>query len=109
MDSYEYYVDSLIKNGGSIFRVFFVNDISEIDMDNLGDHWTVGKDFIGDIADNNREYYGEGKKLDIVIEAYVEPNSITVDGVDVSGNPHEKEVNVKDGKSIVVKNIYEYD
>jgi antitoxin component YwqK of YwqJK toxin-antitoxin module len=108
LDSYESEVEDLIENGGNIYRVLFVDNLSEINLKDMGNHWTTSRDNVIDVAEINQQYYGKNKQKVIVIEGYVEPNSITIEGVDVKGNPHEKEVNIKEGKGVKIKQIFEY-
>jgi antitoxin component YwqK of YwqJK toxin-antitoxin module len=108
LESYESEVEDLIENGGNIYRCLFVDDISEVKLNDIGHHWTISRDNVIDVIEINQQYYGKDKKKTIVIEAYVEPNSITIDGVDVKGNPHEKEVNIIKGKDVKIKQIFEY-
>jgi antitoxin component YwqK of YwqJK toxin-antitoxin module len=108
LDSYESEVEDLIENGGNIYRVLFVDNLSKINLKDMGNHWTTSRDNVIDVAEINQQYYGKNKQKVIVIEGYVEPNSITIEGVDVKGNPHEKEVNIKEGKGVKIKQIFEY-
>jgi antitoxin component YwqK of YwqJK toxin-antitoxin module len=108
LDSYESEVEDLIENGGNIYRVLFVDNLSEINLKDMGNHWTTSRDNVIDVAEINQQYYGKNKQKVIVIEGYVEPNSITIEGVDVKGNPHEKEVNIINGKDVKIKQIFEY-
>ena len=108
LESYESEVEDLIENGGNIYRVLFVDNLSEVNLKDMGNHWTTSRNNVIDVAEINRQYYGKNKQKVIVIEGYVEPNSITIEGVDVKGNPHEKEVNIINGKDVKIKQIFEY-
>jgi antitoxin component YwqK of YwqJK toxin-antitoxin module len=108
LESYESEVEDLIENGGNIYRVLFVDNLSEVNLKDMGNHWTTSRNNVIDVAEINQQYYGKNKQKVIVIEGYVEPNSITIEGVDVKGNPHEKEVNIKEGKGVKIKQIFEY-
>jgi antitoxin component YwqK of YwqJK toxin-antitoxin module len=108
LESYESEVEDLIENGGNIYRVLFVDNLSEVNLKDMGNHWTTSRNNVIDVAEINQQYYGKNKQKVIVIEGYVEPNSITIEGVDVKGNPHEKEVNIINGKDVKIKQIFEY-
>lgn len=94
LDNYKYQVDNLIKNGGKIYRVIFANSPEDIKMSNLGHSWTTDQSNIDDYSDSLWSNYGSGKKNMYVVVAEVGPNNINNNGVDISGNPEEKEVNI---------------
>ena len=94
IEDYKYVVDRLIQNGGKVYRVIFANSPEEIRMDDLGVHWTIDESNIDAYLDSLWSNYGKGKKNSYVVVAEVGPNNITNRGVDVAGNPEEKEVNI---------------
>ena len=108
LELYESEVEDLIENGGNIYRVLFIDNLSEVNLKDMGNHWTTSRNNVIDVAEINQQYYGKNKQKVIVIEGYVEPNSITIEGVDIKGNPHEKEVNIINGKDVKIKQIFEY-
>jgi hypothetical protein len=94
IEDYKYVVDRLIQKGGKVYRVIFANSPEEIRMDDLGVHWTIEESNIDYYIDSLWTHYGNGKKNSYIIVATVGPNNITNRGVDVAGNPEEKEVNI---------------
>ena len=94
IEDYKYVVDRLIQKGGKVYRVIFANSPEEIRMDDLGVHWTIDESNIDAYLDSLWTNYGKGKKNSYVVVAEVGPNNITNRGVDVAGNPEEKEVNI---------------
>ncbi len=102
-------VRRLNKEGGKVYRVLFTNDISDIDKDSLGksDSWTTSKENAQAIVEVNHKFYGEGKEKAFLIEADVKPDNVTIKDVDVKGNPHEKELGIKDANNLSIANIYQ--
>jgi hypothetical protein len=94
IEDYKYVVDRLIQKGGKVYRVIFADSPEEIRMDDLGIHWTIDESNIDAYIDSLWTNYGKGKKNSYVVVAEVGPNNITNRGVDVAGNPEEKEVNI---------------
>lgn len=94
LEEYKYRVDHLIKNGGKVYRVLFADSPEEIKLADFGTHWTTESYNIDEYLDNLWTNYGTGKKKAYVVVAVIGPNNITNRGVDVSGNPEEKEVNI---------------
>jgi hypothetical protein len=62
LDSYESEVEDLIENGGNIYRVLFVDNLSEINLKDMGNHWTTSRDNVIDVAEINQQYYGKNKQ-----------------------------------------------
>jgi hypothetical protein len=108
-DYWEYYyaVESLEEKGGKLYRVLFVNDLKEINVKEIGDSWTISKYEVEIVAETNKMYYGEKKKMSIVVEIETEPHNITIEGVDLIGNPHEKEVNIINFDKTKILGFYE--
>lgn len=94
LGNYDYDVYQLHERGGKVWRVIFANSPDEVNMKDIGNHWTTDPSNISDYVDHNWEWYGKDKKHVYVIQATVGPNNISNTQVDVSGNPHEKEVNI---------------
>jgi hypothetical protein len=94
LGNYDYDVHKLHEKGGKVWRVIFANSPDEVNLKDLGNHWTTDSSNISDYVDQNWEYYGKDKKHVYVIEATIGPNNVSNELVDVSGNAHEKEVNI---------------
>jgi len=95
LDSFE----GLYNKGGQVYRLIYVNSEDEIDRENLGDHWTISTYEIDTLANNFLDWgkmYGGGKKLPYMITLKTEPKNVSIDNVDVEGNPEEKEINIID-------------
>ena len=95
------------KNGGNLYRVLFVNDVNEINLVDLGGSWTLSKYNAMDIVELNFGYYGVGKSKAIIVEVETPPNNITLKGVDLEGNPIEKEVGIIDFSLLKTINLYQ--
>lgn len=52
-----------------------------------------------------KDMYGDGKKIAFLIEIEVESHNVSVENVDIQGNPEEKEINVLDTNKIKILNI----
>jgi hypothetical protein len=94
LDEYKWQVDKLIADGGSVFRILFVNHLSEIDTRNFGTHWCSGRYHLCEYGSELNMHYGNGKTCSFIVEAIVPPQSISNEKVDIYGNPKEKEVNI---------------
>ena len=104
---YKTAVDGLIKKGGSIYRVLFVESENDIDENNLGTYWTVHSSNIDKYVDNLADNADEGTQP-YVIQAKVPPNSVSNQGVDIRGNPDEEEVNIVANKDDITYTVHEY-
>lgn len=104
---YKNTVDSLIKKGGSIYRVIFVKSVNDIDEKNLGNYWTIHSSNIDRYIGNLGEDAGEDAQP-YVIEAKVPPNSVSNEKVDIAGNPDEEEVNIVANKDDITYTVHEY-
>ena len=107
LEEYKYRVDHLIKNGGKVYRVLFADSPEEITLTDFGHHWTTESYNIDEYLDSLWSNYGAGKKNAYVVVAIVGPNNITNRGVDVSGNPEEKEVNIINPRQAKYE-VYQY-
>jgi GNAT superfamily N-acetyltransferase len=107
LNYYKNTVDSLIKKGGSIYRVLFVKSINDINEKNLGNYWTIHSSNIDRYGDNLSDNADEGTQP-YVVQAKVPPNSISNQGVDISGNPDEEEVNIVANKDDITYTVHEY-
>lgn len=98
-----------VKNtkGGKLYRCLFVDSKEEINISNLGKHWTLEDYYIEDYINNIETYYRNGKKMCIVIELYTEPNNIKFGTI--HENPNEMEVNVIDFSKTKIVNYYIYE
>lgn len=109
-DELDYYISDLehkYKHGGSLFRVVFINDESELNLDDLGMSWIMDKWYLDYFIGNHWMYYGKGKKHAYVFEVITEPNNVTIPS-DLRGNPEEKEVNIIDMSRVKLKNLWSY-
>jgi hypothetical protein len=95
------------NQGGFVYRIIFVNSIEELNLNDIGQHWTLETYYIDDFIDNLWMHYGKNKKIAAVIELYTEPNNITP-ASDVVGNPEEKEINLIDLAKTKINKLYQY-
>jgi hypothetical protein len=107
LGEYDYAVHKLHGQGGRVWRVIFANSPDEVNLKDIGNHWTTDSANISDYVHQNWEYYGKDKKHVYVVEATIGPNNVSNTSVDVSGNPHEKEVNIINPKKATYK-LYNY-
>lgn len=96
LGTYQYNVWDLHEHGGEVYRVIYANSHEEVKMnpDEIGGHWTVRLSNIDDYLYKNWKSYGQGKKDYYIAVATIGPNNISNEGVDVAGNPEEKEVQI---------------
>lgn len=85
-------VDTLYAKGGQLWRVIFVPSADDIDVNDLGLHWTNQWN-IDRVSQLMWDYHG-GVNNEFIIKIQVAPHSISVSGVDILGNVEEEEVNV---------------
>jgi len=84
------------EKGGYIYRLIYVDSVDDINLDDMGKHWAVDDYIVNDLHDSGwKENFGKGEH-GFVITLEVEPKNISIDNVDIEGNPEEKEVNVID-------------
>lgn len=93
LDFYNRAINELNKNGGTVYRLVFLEDISDLDTDKLGVHWTLEIDqlsnFYNSLNDNKGDPY--------LITGYLKPNQINEEHSYAAFGqlPHELEVNLK--------------
>ena len=90
-------VDTLDSDGGTVYRVVFLRDFSELNREELGWHWTVDYDIAArDYASGaeGQHHQKGGKNVAVLLTCKTPPNNVTNKTVDVRGNPEEKEVNI---------------
>jgi len=107
LNYYRSEVDSLIKNGGEIYRLIFAKSENDIDEKNIGNHWTVHSSNIDKYVFNLGEDAGEDTRP-YVVKAKVPPNSVSNKDVDIRGNPDEEEVNIVANKDDITYTVHEY-
>jgi hypothetical protein len=95
-------VNHLSEYGGEVYRYIALNDISELDLKNIGDHWTIERYLAEDIADRWTFTHNHGGKQKFIIEATIPAKSVSIYSVDLYGNPEEQEVNPTKINSIKV-------
>jgi hypothetical protein len=99
---------SLWDRGGKLYRLIYANSEEEIDKENLGHHWTISEYEIEYLQDKGwKDMYGEGKAKAFLITVEVEPHNVSVEHVDIQGNPEEKEINIIDDSKLKVVDIKE--
>lgn len=88
-------ISELQKTGGEVYRLVFLKDKSDLNTDELGDHWTLQNDF-GGFYNSLRDDYWEDGLYPYVITAKIEPNSINVyDSLEYYTElPNELEINL---------------
>ena len=93
LESFLNAVNHISEYGGKVYRYITLNDISELDLKNIGDHWTIEKYLAEDIAERFTYTYNQGSKQKFLIEATIPAKSVSINSVDLTGNPEEQEVN----------------
>lgn len=101
-------VNSLVNNGGKIYRVVFADSPKQIEVENFGRHWVADSGDLGMIGDNLRNYFGQGANA-YIIEATVPAGVVTNANVDIAANPEEREVGMVSNPQGVSYKIYEAD
>ena len=92
-------VDAIIKGGGTLYRIVFLQKFEDLNRTELGHHWTVDRDVIDDYIEGvEGRTHSEGKDVYVLLTAETPPNNIENLSVDVRGNPEEKEVNIVNPK-----------
>lgn len=96
-EEWEWYnnmIKDLNKNGGEVYRLVFLDNISDLDDKELGEHWCLEFDQLSIFYDSLEGAEGE---LPYLIKGYLKPNQIDVDkSIETSKElPHELEVNLK--------------
>lgn len=71
-------VQQLQKEGGTIYRLVFLNDKKDLNVTQLGHHWTIKNEFNHLYNELYDELEDKGKSPYIII-AEIEPDSIHVD------------------------------
>jgi len=114
---YKKTVEDIYKNGGLIYRIIFANKKEDINLDNLGAHWTIygDKEHISnleaDLAEEMLEFANEEDDYENIMEfsflitAETKSGNINVDAVDLWDFLNEAEVNINDAKYIKIKSI----
>ena len=88
-------VDHLIEKGGYVYRVVFLEKFEDLNKTQLGSHWTVDHDVLEEYIESVAgRSHSKNKDVYVELVAHVPPNNIENLGVDVRGNPEEKEVNI---------------
>jgi len=96
-EEWEYYnnmIKTLNKKGGEVYRLVFLDNISDLDDKELGEHWCLEFDQLSNFYDSLEETEGE---LPYIIKGYLKPNQIdTNKSIETFKQlPHELEVNLK--------------
>lgn len=87
-------IGNMNENGGTLYRIVFLKNIDDLNKDDLGEHWSLDKDFSRTYE--NIKDQEEGMKPYIIIGKF-EPNSIDIEQSlkSFSQLPDEQEVNIK--------------
>ena len=110
LDEYKTAVNSLIKKGGELYRLVFLNEFSDLNFEDLiWNRWATSAHNLYELGGNHHHHYGANKPLSLVIEAIVPANSVSNQGIDIAGNPGRYEVNIIANFGSVILNIYESD
>lgn len=120
IDEYDYWyrdLSNLHDHGGKVYRVVFVNDISEVRTDDLGRHWSTRE--LDDSAlerlrnDAQHEMHMTDRSLRwakcIQITAQIPARNVTIEGVNLPEEWTEYEVNLLDPTKITITDIREID
>lgn len=100
--------DYVYNKGGDLYRLIYANSEEDINKEDLGSHWTLYEWVLGDLEDRGwQEMYGEGKEKPFIIRIKTPPHNISIEHVDIHGNPEEKEVNIIDKTKIELVSIKE--
>jgi hypothetical protein len=94
-DDLEYYTDTiegLNSNGGDIYRLVFLEDMSDLNTDDLGEHWCVDSNQLSNFYDSLDDQIG----LPYLITAKLESNKVNIEMSygQYEELPHELEVNL---------------
>lgn len=93
--NYSNEVDAIIADGGTIYRIVFLEKFEDLNRTDLGWHWTVDHDVISDYIEGvEGRHHSAGKDVYVELTCKTPPNNIDNLHVDVRGNPEEKEVNI---------------
>ena len=111
-DVISYYLNTLnnlLHDGGLVYRLVFLNEVSDLKQDNLGESWTIDKSHLNDFAhrlQDNLEENSQNKKP-YLITATLNPEEIDyVSSLEVFGGEYyyEYEVILKlNPKNIIVE------
>ena len=77
-DDLEYYtevIEDLNSNGGEIYRLVFLEDMSDLNIDELGEHWCIDSDQLSNFYNSLDDQIG----LPYLITAQLEPNQVNVE------------------------------
>lgn len=101
-------IEALINNGGTLYRALLLDSIDEIDTERAtGACWTTDTANIDGYIDNITDFGDENKEV-FVVKAIIGPNNISMEGIDVAGNPNEFEVGIKYSEQIKRIEIHTY-
>ena len=94
----KYYTDminNLQENGGLVYRLIFLEDVSNLDTDDLGEHWCLEYTQLSNFYDSLNSDMNEDM-LPYYITGYLKPGQINEDYSYGSYEelPHELEVNL---------------
>ena len=85
-------IDKLYQNGGNVYRLVFLQDMSDLNTDDLGEHWCVELNQLSNFYDSLEDNDG----LPYLITGHLEAGQVDNDQSYVSYEelPHELEVNL---------------
>ena len=76
-DYYNNILNDYQKNGCTLYRIIFLKDISDLDRNNIGKHWTIEKDNISGFYHNIT--VDDDNMIPYLITAKFNPNSIDIE------------------------------
>ena len=95
LDDYLYDINNLQSNGGTLYRLVFLENIKDLRTDDLGEYWTVYKDDIS-------RYYHNIEVEDEDVKPYLITGEFEKDSIDIESSigqfvelPDEYEINIK--------------
>jgi hypothetical protein len=98
--------EKLDNKGGRLYRLVYVDSVDDINLDDMGKHWTIDYYIIDDLEESGwEEKFGNGKKYPFVLTIDTEPHNVSIDGVDIENCPEEKEVNIVDFKRTTLVSV----
>jgi hypothetical protein len=77
-DYYNKLITDYQDNGCDLYRLVFLNDITELNTKEIGNHWTFNKDEINRYY-NNIVVDDDKKQIPFLITGYFKPNSIDLE------------------------------
>ncbi len=109
LDDYLSTVKDLYNNGGLLYRGLYADNVESINIDKLGEHFTIFDWAVRDILSNSifKNSFNKGYDKTFVVTIKTPPENISIINVDLDGNPEEFEVNIINSSIIKIVDIKE--